>query len=284
MTDREPTCRREPRASFIELFDEDPSDHREGQIRAGFAARQYDAIAWGSVTSSGTGDLSGYSLKVDVMSDALKFDGVRIIGSFDTAQWLADVSGWTLMTSWIAGLVSEQTDAPLTPTTLPPGDDMMTKSYMLDASAQVDAKLAAYPGASLVLNPGKDWVLSVRFAEEGDNSEGIPFSEAAANNGLYLKAWSGYQVPPGLQHGLTYSDYSQTLRLVGAVGLLTDPDGCVTRVRTRSLVMDAKFAPLMTGAAGQKRGGTIGEGVLAYDRHPAIAPYCAASPPRAGRG
>lgn len=157
--------------TFIDVFDEQPGQHREDQIRAGFADHEHDPIAWGTVQSIGTGDLEGYILTLPVMTDALTFDGVRIIGSYETAQWLADVAGVTLMTSWVAGLVSAQADAP-----------------------------------HLCLTRAR-----------------IGFCQCAS---------------------------------------------------PRPLVMDAKLAPLMTGAPGEVAGKTVGEGALAYDRHPALGPYC----------
>lgn len=265
----------------IASLDEEWSPHREQQILEAVREGLHDRIDFTYVVSMGrTGTpLEGYVAYIPVMRDSLKFEGVRTEGSYRTAQAIADLFGFQLMTPYVAGLVSAQADARLTPTifstaTAAERSKMATKGRMIEASRAVDQKLAAAgfspDSAKLVLNPGKDWVISIRNAEAGSHPvSGVPRSQAAVNHGLYKSAYNPIQ-KRGTFHTIDDTDYSQGLRFLGPKTWIFRPDGSRQELPTRPLVMNRTLAPLLTGERNRIYGHQVGEGVLPYDRHPAI--------------
>jgi len=264
---------------LIDQLAEHPGATREAQVQAIVRDGTFDTFRWTNVHSVGEKgtELEGWTLAVPVMSDAFKVEGVRVEGTFRLYQWIADTLGLALMTPFVAGLVSEQTDTPgVTPSTGAPVDG--TKARMLRANAEIDAKLAAYPGAKLVLNQGKDHVLTIKFASGKVHPQsGVQNAKASANHGLYNSPWHpiqnvGMAHPAGVDGEPGYEDYSEMMRWLGPMAILIGPDGIPRPKATKAIVMDPEFAPLLTGRKGAIRGAQVGEGVLPYDRHPRLPP------------
>lgn len=280
---------------IIASFPESDWRARNDMVLNAVIAGRQDPIAWRIVTSVGEGPLAGYELDVPVMSDALKIEGVRLSTSYNYAQWIADVLGPQLanegplimVTPWLDAIIFEQSDAPLRYTT---SQELSNKgvtsltSQMVEVSKKVDSKLAAFaadtllPSNPIVGNPGKNWVITKRFTEPGVHPESlVPHSQAAANQGFYPQgdAWNPIQYR-GLAHGLDHVDYSQVLRFMAPTSYLREPgverDQVGIPVSTSAILQDENLGPLLSGPLGVTRGKYVGEGHLAYDRHPAVPP------------
>lgn len=263
----------EPDGGILKSLPEEWSQARERQILGYILQGLEDPISFAEVVSKGQPGTprEGYELRIPVMDDAMKFEGVRIEGTFETGQRVADWLGLTLMTPYVAGLISEQADAPIAPTTLSP--TTAKKSQMVEASREVDARLDAFPNARLKRNTGKYWVLTIRYTEAAPHpASGVAKLDAGANHGLFTKAWEPIQNVGTFHRYDDHTDYSQMLRYIGETATLIRPDGTSERVPTKTLVTDAFLAPLVTGEKGRLRGKQVGEGALPYDRHPSI-PY-----------
>lgn len=243
----------------------------EAALLQAVEAHAEDPIEWAEVTSEGTGPLAGYKLVFRVMADALSFDGgMRPIGSYRVGQRIADARGWLVPTPWGLGLASEQAKVKIAPVTMQPAGG--TKANMLEANRRLDKAIAGRSG--LVDNAGKAWVLTLRFTQPGKNPQsGVPYSQAAANFGLFTSPWHPTQTV-GLFHDLGYADYSQMFRFFDREARLYLPGEPEPKaVDLAKLVQDPQLAPLLTGPKGAARGLVAGEGPLPYYRHPAVPPY-----------
>ncbi len=250
-------------------------------VRAGLAEDPVQNVI--TVDSPGEGAYAGHTLKVPVMGDALKIDGVRVNTNFETAQRIADaLGGFMMLTPYVAGLISEQAHAKLEPTTaakdLTVKHATARKSQMIEASRRVDDKLAPIKATrdaqglpTLVSNPGKDWVLTIQYTHAGAHPEsGVPKAEAGANHGLYTSPWHPIQ-NVGLYHPMDHVDYSQTVRFMGTHSALVDPNGATTLVANADVLSDPDMAHMLTGVANKRYGKQWGEGRLSFARHPALA-------------
>lgn len=291
-----------PPGRWIDQLAEEYSLDRERQIYDAIAAGYHNPIVWYAVQSPGAGKYAGWTLEIPVMADALMIDGVRVTPSFPTTQAIADKLGARLagksllmMTPYVAGLVWQQADARLSPTTsnqLDPlaeprrpensswnrkGQVTATTSQMVAASRAVDAKLhpVKLPRdeqglSTLVANAGKDWVITAKYAEPGKHPDsGVPHKESGANHGLYTADWSPIQ-NVGVFHELGHTDYSQTARYFGPTSILRAPDGTSTAVDNASAIQDPELAPFLTGVKGRAYVRQAGEGALPYARHPLL--------------
>ena len=223
-------------------------------------------VRWAFVTTA----WKGKAATIPVMADTLavgETGAVRISTTYPTAQAIADLLGNVqLLTPKIAHVVHLRAKVSLPALTQPwfqgkGGDGTMSETFRIkDYNAKVDAKPAVLGGATksdIVGNVGKDWVVTIRW-----NSAGAPKKHNAANYGFYDPkglSMSGDQPgrrlwqSTGLAHNFGHTDYSQLLRFMGRTMLI---DGVVHS--TANVMMDAKLAPLVTGA----------EGKLPYWRHP----------------
>lgn len=262
-----------PSGSFLAAMDEEWSQHREEQVRSAMLAGLFDPMRYEFVISEGAPGTprEGYRLEIPVMRDAFSIEGVRIEGTYETAQRLADWLHLTMMTPYVAGLISAQSDAPIQPVTLTPAT--ATKAQMIQASRMVDERLRAFPGWRLMRNAGKDWVLTARLLEaEPHPSSHVAKLDSGPNHGLFVAAWEPIQ-NVGTFHGWrNHTDYTEVLRFTGPEGTLVHPDGTREYVATKPAVMDSFLAPFLTGEEGRIYGKQVGEGVLPFDRHPSI-PY-----------
>lgn len=267
-----------PEGSIIAALPEGWSVSREGMILDAVRAGLHEPPDWTLVWSHGEEgtDLEGWRLGVPVMNDALKIEGVRPIGSFNTGQAIADHLGLQVATPWMAALTYEQAPAQLTPTLLDPVT--ASKSGMIKASKLVDEKLAkviAEKGLDpkpLVGNVSKWWVLTTRNLEPGVHPVSkVPRSEAGANHGLFTAPWQPIQ-NVGLFHNRDHADNTQGFRFMGPESILVSPDEREQITRTAMILTMDDFAPLLTGRKGRIRGKQVGEGALPWTRHPAILP------------
>lgn len=224
-----------------------------------------------------------YAAKIQVMADALQFDGVRVTTDFLTAQKIADVLGFYLPTPHVLNAINAQSGIKVAPATHPEWIDAShpkydgTASYtkrMIDHSADVEARVNAalqggpdsYPGQwkgqggveGLVNNAGKHWVNTPRNWEKGDD----PATARGANHGWY-RPDGGLWQNVGLAHTLDHVDYSQTFRAMGPVIEVTSSTGEVFSLPTDEALTSAEWSPLVLGA----------EGPMPLSRHPAIQPY-----------
>ena len=258
-----------PTGGVIDSLSEDFSQAREQQILDAIRAGAYEEITWATVRSVGEGELVGYTLDIPVMADALKIEGVRVIGTLRSGQAIADMLGAMMMTPYVAGLISEQADARIAPNAPQPAS--AKKSRMLQESATTDRALANYPGFVLTDNAGKFWTISIRNTETAPHPvSGQPKGTAAVNHGLFPSPWMPIQ-NRGTFHSIdNHADSTQNHRFIGLQSQLTEPDGRARMVATKQIVMDTKFGPLLNGVRNKFYGKQLGEGVLPYDRHPAI--------------
>jgi hypothetical protein len=258
-------------------------------IIAATNAGLYDPISWQAVISEAEpgSEIEGYSLIIPVMGDSLKFEGVRIIGNYNTGQYVADalsaregfVHPIPMLTPYVAGLISEQAAVKLSPTTsgeLSNHEVTALKSQFVESSARVDAKLAkalarlGVTGPVLVDNGVKNWVVTRRFLESGRHPKtNVLYADAAANHGLYTAPWTPIQ-NVGLAHNRGHLDYSQGLRYMGGDSILVTPDAQHVPIATADAMTDPQLGPLVNGVLGKLRGKQVGEGTLPYWRHPKV--------------
>jgi hypothetical protein len=266
--------------SWLDSLPESYTTRREAQILDAVAAGLAADPEWITIESPGAGKYSGYTMHVPVMADALTIEGVRVNGSYPTAQAIADREGWLLFTPYIAGLVWKHADAKLSPTTsqeLSNKNVTATTSQMIEASAKVDQKLNpirtprdADGLVTLVGNPGKDWVLTRIYGDGGEHPVShVPHIDAGANHGFYRGLWDPIQ-NVGVFHGLGHVDYSQTLRFMGPMSALEAPDGTRKNINNAAAMMDPELAHMLTGQTNKIYGRQVGEGPLKYDRHPRL--------------
>ncbi len=258
-------------AELLGSIDEQWSQARERQIMGLVLAGKHDPIDFTFITSQGRrgSPLENYTLVFPVMDDAIKIGGVRVEGTFETNQRLADWLGLTVFTPYAAALLSEQADGKIAPTTLSP--TTATKSQMIQASGLVDKKLEAFPDAKLARNVGKYWVLTSRYLEPGAHpTSGVKKLDAGANHGLFKSSFDPIQNVGTFHPWNNHTDYSQMLRYIGPKAWLVTPDGVKREIDTKSIVTDDTIAPLLTGEKNRIYNKQVGEGVLAYDRHPSI--------------
>lgn len=269
-------------STWWDAIPEQYSAARDRAIVGAVAKGNYGPLDWWNVISEGTGELAGYQLEIPVMTDALHVEGVRVTAPLPVADEIAQLLGLQMLTPFVAGLVSEQAHAQLSPTTA--GNDLSVKtatantSQMREASAVVDRKLAPVKAArdaagesTLVRNPGKDWVITIRNSWPGVHPQsGVPHTKAAANHGLFSSPWNPIQ-NVGLFHGLDHVDYSQTLRYMGPQVILRAPDDTAQLLPTAEVMQSAELAELITGVQGRAYGTQLGEGALPFHRHPLLA-------------
>ena len=267
-----------PGGSWLASLDEAYTPARETKILDAVAGGLAE-WSWYNIESPGEGPYAGWSLQIPVMADALKVEGVRVTGNYQTGQALADRNGWLLFTPYVAGLVWKNADAKLTPTTsqeLTNKGVTATTSQMIDASSVVDRKLSVIKTPrdvqgydTLVGNPGKNWVLTRQYADGGTHKNGTPHIDAGANHGLFTSDWKPIQ-NVGMAHALGHVDYSQTLRFIGPQSMLVAPDGTGVPKSNAEILMDPELAHMLTGRKNKIYGHQAGEGALSYNRHPRL--------------
>lgn len=171
--------------------------------------------------------MNGKSVKLQVMEDALKIDGVRVNVSATLQQRLADVFDASLMTAQVADLVYVNAARRVDPA---PMQISTTVASMTKHSANVDARLKSLSVSSgLVADPGKHWILDKKVEQmpgracnygwhfTGSSYLGITgFPVASKVNVLGTKPVKVIQ-PNATAHDAAHSDYSQICQLVSQV-------------------------------------------------------------------
>jgi hypothetical protein len=190
-------------------------------VLARVSAATTDPIRWAEVTARSGSHVGVFR----VFADALSIDGVRVSVSARTAQGVADLLGYSLLTARLADLAWLSR----TVTLLPLPADVVTQTDAAESAAIASAlakALAAQPGSSsgLVQTVGKHWIIDNETAGKRAK-DGTP---AACNYGWHFpgatfdgRAWEPAVTTPyrviqgrGWAHGVDHVDYSQTCVLV----------------------------------------------------------------------
>lgn len=196
-------------------------------------------------------NMNGKNIKLQVMEDALKIDGVRVNVSATLQQRLADVFDASLMTAQVADLVYVNATRRVDPA---PMQISTTVASMTKHSANVDAKLKALSASSgLVADPGKHWILDKKLDQmpgracnygwhfTGTSYLGIAgFPVASKVNVLGVKPVKVIQ-PNATAHDALHTDYSQVCQLVSQSCWVDDVEK-----RFSDLLMDPVEAMLIS--------------------------------------
>lgn len=248
-------------STFWQDLPEQPCEAREEAFLAAIEAGNYDPIVW---TPLGVGLESGHDLLLQVASDALKIEGIRITVNMTTMQKIVDVLGHAFPTSKTSDLIRKYADIILGACTQNPDAKMAYTSRMIEHSKAVDKALAGRSG--LPCTVGKDWVLSNQLVGKPDKSANYgwhsPGAQYTSPGGF--KLWQNL----GLAHDRWHVDYSQVVRLVSRNCLLNgEPRDLM------ELLQDPEIAKLLSY-----------EGTLKLVRMPGVPVYVPATqpPPVAG--
>lgn len=204
------------------------------------------------------------TIKLNVMRDALKIDGIRVNVSAELQQRLADVFHASLLTTQVADLIFVKATHRIEPC---PMTISSTVTSMVKHSQAVDTKLGKND-IGLVATVGKHWILDKK----------LDFNVKKACNygwhfvGTNYKGIKGYPVPSKVNsvggspvsviqpnacaHDMKHSDYSQICQLVSQVCTI---DGITHRFS--DVLQDPKLCGLVT----------VG-GPLANTRQPGVTP------------
>lgn len=201
------------------------------EIVAAVREGRYDPITWAEVHSG--------PVAFQVMSDALKIDGVRVSVSARTAQQCADVLGASLTTALIEDLVFQASDVQIPAFPIPGGPGLTESIAWAQAashSKRIDdaLRVAGALSSQLVGTIGKSWVIGNALFGRIDKAINYGWhDQRAPYHGVSdeLMVWQSV----GTRHNADHFDYSQTLRLVrrscrvtGAeatlADVLSDPD------------------------------------------------------------
>ena len=208
----------------------------------------FDCVLAGDFTATWTDveySMFGHDVKLQVMDDALKIDGVRVNVSAALQQQLADIFDASLMTAQVADLVYTHSLRRIDPT---PMQISTTVSSMVTHSSRIDAKLKSLPVAEgLVADPGKHWILDKKI----ESAPGRACNYGWHFAGTSYMGISGFPVassvdsigsnkikviqPNATAHDPHHLDYSQICQLVSQAcwvdgiekrfsDLLTDPN------------------------------------------------------------
>ena len=195
--------------------------------------------------------LHGQNVKLQVMEDALKIDGVRINVSATLQQRLADVFDASLMTAQVADLAYVYATRRIDPA---PMQISTSVASMVKHSSNVDTKLKSLPVTEgLVADPGKHWILDKKLEQvpgracnygwhfTGASYQGIVgFPAASGVVSLGTKPVKVIQ-PNATAHDALHSDYSQICQLVSQICWV---DG--VEKRFSDLLTDATLSKLVS--------------------------------------
>lgn len=192
-------------------------------------------------------NIEGNSIKLNVMKDALKVDGVRVNVSAQFQQKLADVFDASLLTAQVVDLMYIHAKKHIEPQPMPISS---TVAAMLKHSQNVDRALGGAVDG-LVAPVGKHWVLDKKLESMTDRActygwhfvgttmRGIKgYSVASRYNQNYPRAQNNSVIQQNTcGHDMWHLDYSQTCQLVSQTcwvdgvekrfsDLITDPGLC----------------------------------------------------------
>ena len=163
-------------------------------------------LSWGPVNVWG----AGYEGIVDVMTNALSFEGVRINATQVTQQKIADLLGACLLTPKVSDAVYEQAGRRMgihntiwyQDNSMPDADRMVEYNAIIEKWAK---QAVIVPGGGDVLDSvGKDWVLCRALWDQSEIHP-MPGMPGGSPNNLdhHLAAnygWQGVKEDPGMEH------------------------------------------------------------------------------------
>lgn len=166
---------------------------------------------------------AGKNVKLKVMEDALKIDGVRVNVSARLQQNIADVLDASLMTAQVADIVYVSSVRRIDPAPMPIASSV---AAMVKHSSNVDARLKPLGQEGLVSDPGKHWILDKKLESSrtkacnygwhflGPSYLGIKGFAAASKFNVIGTSTVKVIQPNATAHDWAHSDYSQICQLV----------------------------------------------------------------------
>lgn len=206
-------------------------------------------VEWADVVSQRE---DGTALRITVMRDALKVDGVRVAASARDLQTIADMLGCLLLTPKVIDLIYQQAALRFDPVVRADGN-IVAYSTSKRVSALIDAAIASRGGdpGGLIDSIGKYWVLHKHL----QNVTSLRYGKATVCNygwlsesGYYpaetkgLKCWQN----PGFQHDDSHVDPSQVIRLMKRKAVLLRPCRPDEEVDLVDVLQDPDLAGLVT--------------------------------------
>lgn len=221
-------------------------------------------VEWADVVSQAE---EGTALRITVMRDALKIDGVRIMADATELQMIADLLGCSLLTPKVVDLIYQQASVRFDPVLRADGD-VVANSTSKRVSELIDARIKNNGGdtGGIIDSIGKYWVLHNRLLLP----RSLLYGKRAACNygwlsstGLYQAVTSGLKCwqSPGFRHNDAHKDPSQLVRLMKRLAVLVRPGGCEEKVDILDILQDPELAKLGNH-----------DGVLRYLRVAAVPP------------
>jgi len=212
-------------------------DVRSGKARA----------EWAEVVSQGE---DGAALRITVMRDAMKIDGVRVAANARETQEIADLLGCMFFTTKVVDLIYQQAVLRFEPVVRADGD-IVAISSPKRVSGLIDAVIKHHGGdpGGLIDSIGKYWVLHNHLSYVNDLRHG---KATVCNYGWLgesayypaetkgLKCWQ----TPGFQHDDNHVDPSQLVRLMRRKAVLLRPCQPDEEVDLLELLQDPDLAKL----------------------------------------
>jgi len=169
--------------------------------------------------------IEGKLVKLNVMKDALKIDGIRVNVSAQFQQKLADVFDASLLTAQVVDLMYIHASKRIDPQPMPIAS---TVAAMVKHSQNVDRAIGSATVNGLVAPVGKHWILDKKLESMpnractygwhfvGTTMKGIKgYSVASQYNQNFPKAQSNSVIQQNTcGHDMWHLDYSQTCQLV----------------------------------------------------------------------
>lgn len=198
---------------------------REQYFLDRFKASDFDPFIWHTIRSI---DDAGNELLLQVTSDALKMDGIRINLSAKTTQLVADLLWASLLTPKLADLIWLQRDVTIEPKLRAFGSStvlMISHSEAINRVLKADALYL--PETSLVSTVGKHWVLDNAIAGKFINRVAVAMNYGWHFDGAGFQSIKGeLAVLPeakrliqgrGTRHDCNHTDYSQTASFMSRI-------------------------------------------------------------------
>lgn len=200
-------------SEFWQNLPEPPCEEREAKILQAVVGGNFDPIVW---TPIGVGIDEGADLLIQVATDALTIDGIRVNVTMTTMQQLVDVLGHAFPTSKISDLIYQHAEVINRASTQTPDSKMAYTSRTIKHSQAVDSKIDSKSGMPSTV--GKDWVLSNALVGKPDKSANYGWHDRSApyTSPGGIKLWQTL----GIRHNRRHVDYSQVVRLVSRHCLL----------------------------------------------------------------
>jgi hypothetical protein len=170
----------------------------------------------------------GRTIKMNVMGDALKVDGIRVNVSAEFQQKLADVFDASLLTAQVVDLMYLKATKRPSPQPMPISSSVAS---MIKHSQSVDLAVGNLSPGDLVAPVGKHWILDKRLESFSNQNPARACTYGWHFVGTNYKGIAGYSVASPLNslgpsqrvsviqqntcgHDLFHSDYSQICQLV----------------------------------------------------------------------